>query len=101
MHSCDNPSCVNPAHLRLGTQALNTKDMDAKKRRRTVTTYANLGPVRRGESHGRAKLTAEQVLDIRRRHQAGETFSAMAREFGVNKSSIRKAVIGKAWRCLD
>ena len=49
MHSCDNPSCVNPEHLNLGTRAENMQD--AKRKMRVCF----------GESHGRAKLTNDQV----------------------------------------
>lgn len=57
-HRCDRKACVNPAHLFLGTQADNMRDMDAKGRRVT--------PDRRGESNGRAALSEEQVREIRR-----------------------------------
>ena len=50
MHSCDNPSCVNPEHLSLGTRKENMQDAKSKLR------------VRSGEGHGRAKLTKAQML---------------------------------------
>lgn len=54
LHRCDVPSCVNPNHLFLGSQAENMADMNAK------------GRVSRGEAHGHAKLTETDVLDIRK-----------------------------------
>jgi HNH endonuclease len=49
MHACDNPSCVNPEHLSLGTRKENMQDAKRKMRMRV------------GETHGRAKLTNEQI----------------------------------------
>lgn len=88
MHICDNPSCVNPAHLRAGTNAENTADMVAK------------GRARDGEK-GPAKLTSDQVREIRRRAEAGETKATLAREFGLRPQSIGKIVLGRRWKRLD
>src|SRR5690606_26360550 len=57
MHSCDNPRCVNPAHLSVGTHQENLRDMARKGR------WRNSGV--RGESVGTSKLTDEQVIAIR------------------------------------
>ena len=57
LHKCDTPSCVNPDHLFLGTQADNLADMDRKGRRGTYD--------KRGEGNSRARLTNEDVLAIR------------------------------------
>lgn len=53
LHHCDNPSCVRPDHLFVGTQAVNMADMRAK------------GRGARGEKHGQARLTAAAVQEIR------------------------------------
>lgn len=97
-HTCDNPNCVNPAHLVLGTMKSNYHDMATKGRRRIVATVANLGPPKLGEQHYMAKLTAEKVRELRARRLAGETYAAMARELGLNKSTVRRVVCGTAWR---
>lgn len=55
LHTCDNPGCVNPAHLYLGTQQDNADDRETKGR----------GHEKSGEANGRAKLTAEEVWQIR------------------------------------
>lgn len=54
--------------------------------------------VARGEDAGSAKLTADKVLEIRRRHDEGESQSQLAREFGVGRRSIGHIVTLKTWR---
>lgn len=80
MHVCDNPPCVNVEHLRLGTQAENVADMDAKGRRRTVSFS--------GEGNGMTKLSDADVHAIRARRCAGATLDALADEYGVHRSRI-------------
>lgn len=88
-HRCDNPSCVNPAHLFLGTQKENLADMVMKGRE-----------VRsRGERHGKAILTEKQVHEIRARctGRLGEK-TEIAREYGVNRHAISDIYHRKKWR---
>jgi hypothetical protein len=92
-HRCDNPPCVNPAHLFAGTQADNIRDMDAKGRRR--------GNQPKGEAHFKARLTDAMVLDLRRRYAAGESMRDAAREMGLGEDNIRKAARGDTWRHLN
>lgn len=58
---------------------------------------ANTNPCR-GEGHGRAKLTADAVREIRRRRSMGERISDLAAAFGVSGPSVSYAVLGKTWR---
>lgn len=88
LHRCDVSLCVNPEHLLLGTQLENVADMDRKGRRVSV----------RGERVGCAKLTADQVVEIRRRVDQGEGYSAIARELEMDPTTIRYAAIRKTWR---
>ncbi len=90
-HSCDNPSCCNPAHLFLGTAADNSADMISKNRHRSP----------RGERHPAAKLTADNVIEIRRRIGCGESQMVVAAEFQVDQSSISHVATQKTWRCLN
>lgn len=85
-HRCDNPACCNPGHLFLGTTQDNTRDRNDKERQA------------RGERQGSAKLTAEDVLEIRRRARAGEPQAWLAQEFGISASQCNNVVHGRHWR---
>ena len=93
LHHCDNPLCVNPAHLFLGTKADNTKDMMLKGRQPAISMIRHPG-----ESNGRAKLTEKEVRIIRGKLYSG---SILAREYGVSQSQICRIIKGNTWRCLD
>lgn len=92
LHSCDVPSCVNPHHLTAGTQADNLKDMHAKSRGKT--------PDVRGERQGSAKITAEDVRQIRLLHGALRT-DDIAAMFNIHPSNVRLIAARKAWRHVD
>lgn len=87
-HSCDNPPCINPTHLWVGTHGDNAKDKVAKGR--------SVNPVMCGEESPTAKLTQAQVDEIRARHRP-QSGAALGREFGVSKTTISRIVRGKAW----
>jgi len=83
-HTCDNPPCMNPRHLYLGTKKSNTRDMMQRKRNRTF----------RGEHNGRSKLTEKQVQEIR----VGLQFqNKLAEKYGVAPSTISRIKAGKRW----
>jgi hypothetical protein len=89
LHSCDNPPCVNPVHLRVGTHAENMADCKARGR---VGYVIPAQP--KGEAHPRHKLTNADVLAIRDR--AGcDSQTVLAMEFGVSQSLISRVVGGK------
>lgn len=87
-HRCDNPPCVRPDHLFLGTNADNVRDMVRKKRENHA-----------GEHNGRAVLTAEGVRVIKDRLRAGETARPIAADYGVSRETINAIRRGKAWSC--
>lgn len=85
-HHCDNPPCVNPAHLFTGTMLDNSQDMLAKGRE-------SAPPVRWGEANNKCKLTDKQVAEIRQRWTAGErNKTRLAAEYGVHRSRIYQLV---------
>ncbi len=86
MHKCDNPSCVNPHHLSIGTPKENVQDMIAKGRKRVVSP--------KGEGNGKSLLNEEQVRTIR---ASKLSHAAMARELGVSPNCVRGVRIGRTW----
>jgi hypothetical protein len=103
LHKCDNRKCCNPSHLFLGTHQDNMDDMAKKGRRFTMlgdANFAHLHPeIRQGERNGRAKLSAEQVLEIRKRYSNEKISQAtLAKEFGVHQSVISLIILRKTWK---
>jgi len=103
-HRCDNPSCVRPDHLWLGSAAENSADMVAKGR----AASGDQSPVRlhpesrpRGEKHHAAKVTAETVKAIRARYvQGGVTQMALAALFSLDQTTISDIIRRRSWRHL-
>ena len=100
LHRCDNPPCVNPRHLFLGTDLDNRHDMIAKGRarhpRHTSLWRQRLSEATRGERHPGAKLTDAQVAEIRRLYATKRyTQTALGAQFGVCQSRISSITLGK------
>lgn len=89
-HHCDNPICVNPDHLFSGTQRDNTHDMMKKGR-------WNAGPPV-GERNPSAKLSEQEVLDIRRLHELGVSQHELARIYPVHRFVISEIVHRNIWK---
>jgi len=89
-HTCDNPICVRPEHLFLGTHADNAADMVAKGR--------GVSPRLSGESNPSAKLTEKQVQNIRASYIFGQvTQRDIAEQFGISQQQVSNIVNGKKW----
>jgi hypothetical protein len=86
LHRCDNPACVRPDHLRLGTNQENVADMVAK------------GRNARGSRHHAAKLTEAQVLEIRELRSQGLSGPKIAKRFGVSHVLVYLIEKRQAWR---
>jgi hypothetical protein len=83
-HKCDIPLCVNPAHLFLGTHNDNMADMWSKGR---------------GAKH-QAKLAANQVIEIRARHERGEKIRDLSAEYGLHPTTVQDIVNRESWQEL-
>ena len=91
LHSCDNPSCVNPKHLRKGTQSENIKEACDKGRKTP--------PINFGEDNPKSKLNIEQVRFIKANPKLGH--KAIADMFGLSPNCIRGVRIGRTWKDVE
>ena len=101
-HGCDQPLCVNPSHLFLGTPAENTRDA-VNKHRQKIPEATNSFRHRRpqGEQNVHAKLTASFVQEIRRIYAQGtRSQQSLADEFHVHQNQISRIIRRSAWRHL-
>jgi hypothetical protein len=85
LHQCDNPLCVNPHHLTLGSKQDNSRQMRDRDR----------SP--RGERHFNAKLNAASVRDIRAAHAAGASIGSLARQYHITRSGIADVIHRRTW----
>ena len=96
LHTCDNPPCVNPAHLFGGNSLTNVQDCMEKGR-------AKMGTYERGPDwcSNLAKLTPEQVLEIRELAAAGElTQKQIGQQFGITEHAVGLIHLRKRWAHL-
>lgn len=91
LHRCDNPSCLRPDHLFIGSNLDNIADKMAKGRHRSP----------RGEMHGMAKMNSITVRMIRSRAAAGESYSSIARDIGFSSTQVSAVARGKSWSHLS
>lgn len=93
MHSCDNPNCVNPAHLRAGTQSENIQEAFDKGRK------VCRPPHKQGEAHGAATITEQTVREIR--SEQGKSIRQIARERGLSESLVARVRHRQTWRHIE
>ena len=91
LHKCDNPHCVNPKHLYLGTYKDNALDRETRYRGNHVD----------GMRHGRNKLTSSQVLEIRDLYDTGKhSCFRLASIYDVDSKTVYDIVNRKIWKTL-
>lgn len=104
-HKCDNPTCVLPAHLYIGTHADNMRDMSRRKRThyhqnpKKVTEMGRragkLNTWARGEGNPKAKLTAQQAAEVKIDIRKTKEVAAV---YGVHRTTIQRIRRGGAWK---
>ncbi len=92
MHKCDNPRCINPEHLSVGTRSDNMKDCSQKGRARIPRNSLC------GEDNGSAKLRREDISLIKCLLENGWKQQAIADHFGVSQAQISNIKCGRAWK---
>lgn len=97
-HHCDNPSCVNPSHLFVGTYKDNSMDA-ANKGRSCMQAHPEKRP--KGERNGQCRITEEAVRLIRAAYKP-KKFGAtrLGRQFGISRAHARRIVRGLNWKHL-
>lgn len=90
LHTCDNPPCVNPAHLYLGDQSDNNRDA-WDRGRRTMSDQT-------GSNNHATKLDEETVREIKSRYESEDISQAkIGEEYGVSQSTVSLIVLGETW----
>jgi hypothetical protein len=108
-HTCDNRPCCNPAHLFLGSPADNSADMVAKGRQRQGARppgagcgarnarYTHPETTARGERNGWARLTADDIREMRRLRDEGWLQKDLARKFNTPQTNVSRIIRRRAW----
>ena len=84
-HTCDNPSCVRPSHLFLGSSKDNSQDMKSKDRHL------------KGSRNGNSKLNDSKVREIHKMNKQGLSQMKIAKAFGVGQATVWKILKGERW----
>jgi hypothetical protein len=103
-HTCDNPSCVNPDHLLVGTSKQNSEDMVDRNRQAKGDNHpARTNPKNlcRGEKHLWAKLTEDDVREIKVLLGFGVSLREIAKQFDVDYTNISNIKRGKTWKHIS
>lgn len=102
LHHCDNPPCVNPAHLYEGTHKDNARDRDSRGRHGRDTPGYRNRKTWSGDKNGNSTLATEEVKEIRLLYATGNyRLQDLANTYGVNKTTIGRVVRREMWAHVD
>lgn len=99
LHTCDNPPCVNPSHLFLGTQLDNMQDMVAKGRSRFGRGNGRTGPRGQNSKHTGRKLEEHQIFEIIEACKI-KSYRKVAIDFGISHNTVSDIMLGNLWGWL-
>lgn len=100
LHRCDNPACVNPDHLFVGTNQDNVSDMMQKGRHVAGGTYV-VGNYERGGYHHNARLTEHDIRSLRTDREQGLSYSSLAQKYGISLAHAYRIVNRHAWSHVE
>lgn len=100
LHHCDNPACVNPDHLFVGTNQDNVSDMMQKGRHVAGGTYTE-GKYERGVKHHNARLTEYDIKAIRTDRVQGLSYSNLAEKYGIAPAHAYRIVNRYVWSHVE
>jgi hypothetical protein len=105
LHRCDNAPCCNPAHLFLGTQAVNIADKCNKRRQAAGSAHGSIThpeKLKRGAENSNSKLTTENVIAIRKmRRDRRIKVKAIAQMFGITERNVFTILARETWRHIE
>ncbi len=98
LHSCDNPACCNPNHLRWGTQKENISDSIKRGRKTDPPRNGSLPPVFYGEDCPTSVMTEKKVKELRKLYSEGWSVYDLAKRFNISKSTVYQIKNFKTWK---
>ena len=101
LHNCDNPPCCNPSHLRLGTVAENNTERASKGRNGDYSKTGFSTGAAQGERNRHAKLTEQDVRDIRHAVKNGAVQRQLAKQYGLAAQNLWNLVHRRTWKHVE